>query len=64
MKVLNQSIQLSSTTTDERLVKSGALMFFRALRVVADYVSEIPEAATQAATDIAEAWELSRPNVR
>jgi hypothetical protein len=64
MKVLNQSIQLSNVASDERIVKSGALMFFRALRVVADYVSELPEAATQAATDIADAWEQSRPNVR
>ncbi len=64
MKVLNQSIQLSNVASDERIVKSGALMFFRALRTVADYVSEIPEAATQAASDIAEAWEQSRPNVR
>ncbi len=63
MKVLNQSIQLSNTTADERIVKTGALMFFRALRTVADYVSEIPEAATQAASDIAAAWEeSSRPN--
>jgi hypothetical protein len=61
MKVLNQSIQLSSTTDDERIVKSGALMFFRALRIVGDYVSELPAAATQAATDVADAWEQSRP---
>jgi len=65
MKVLNQSYQLSNTTTDDRLVKSGALMFFRALRTVADYASQLPAAATQAASDIAEAWEQSsRPNVR
>jgi hypothetical protein len=61
MKVLNQSIRLSSTTNDERIVKSGALMFFRALRIVGDYVSELPAAATQAATDVADAWEQSRP---
>ena len=56
MKTLSQSIQLSNTNTDERIVKSGALMFFRALRVVGDYVSAIPAAATQAASDIADAW--------
>jgi hypothetical protein len=70
MKVLNQSIQLSNTTADERIVKTGALMLFRALRTVADYASQIPEVATQAASDIATAWEesakeeSSRPNVR
>jgi hypothetical protein len=69
MKTLSQSIPLS-TTTDERIVKTGALMFFRALRTVADYASQIPEAATQAASDIADAWresskeESSGPNVR
>jgi hypothetical protein len=62
MKVLSQSIQLSNTTADERIVKTGALMFFRALRTVADYASQVPAAATQAANDIAEAWEQSRPN--
>jgi hypothetical protein len=54
---------LSNTTADERIVKTGALMFFRALRVLGDYVSEIPAAATQAAIDVADAWEQSsRPN--
>ena len=65
MKTLSQSIQLSNTSTDDRLVKAGALMFFRALRTVADYASQVPAAATQAASDIAAAWqESSRPNVR
>ena len=66
MKTLSQSIQLSNSTTDDRLVKSGALMFFRALRTVADYASQVPAAATQAASDIADAWQESsrRPNVR
>ena len=63
MKTLSQSVQLSNTTADERIVKTGALMLFRALRTVADYASQIPEAATQAASDIATAWEeSSRPN--
>jgi hypothetical protein len=61
MKVLNQSIQLSHTTTDERIVKSGALMIFRGLRVLGDYIAELPAVTTQAASDIAEAWEQSRP---
>ena len=63
MKVLNQPIQLSNTTADERIVKTGALMFFRALRTVTDYASQLPAAATQAASDVADAWrESSRPN--
>jgi hypothetical protein len=63
MKVLNQSIQLSNTTADERIVKTGALMLFRAVRTVADYASQLPAAATQAASDVADAWrESSRPN--
>ena len=65
MKTLSQSIPLSNTSTDERIVKTGALMFFRALRTVADYASQIPEVATQAANDVSQAWEESRrPNVR
>lgn len=64
MKVLNQSIQLSNTTTDERIVKTGALMLFRAVRTLADYASQLPAVATQAASDVADAWrESSRPNV-
>ena len=63
MKTLSQSIPLSNITTDERIVKTGALMLFRVLRTVADYASQIPEVATQAASDIATAWEeSSRPN--
>ena len=63
MKTLSQSVQLSNTTADERIVKTGALMLFRALRTVADYASQVPAAATQAASDIATAWEeSSRPN--
>lgn len=62
MKTLSQSIQLS-TTTDERIVKTSALMLFRAVRTVADYASQLPAVATQAASDVADAWEESRrPN--
>jgi hypothetical protein len=56
MKTEVRSIPLSSTASSDRLVKSGALMFFRALRTVADYASQLPEVATQAASDITEAW--------
>jgi hypothetical protein len=61
MKTLSQSIQLSNTSADERIVKTGALMFFRAIRIIGDYVSEIPAAATQAAIDVADAWGESAP---
>ncbi len=63
MKTLSQSIQLSNVASDDSIVKSGALMFFRAMRSVADYASQLPAAATQAAIDVADAWEeSSRPN--
>ncbi len=63
MKTLSQPIQLPNTTTDDRIVKTGALIFFRAVRTVADYASQLPAVATQAASDIATAWEeSSRPN--
>lgn len=63
MKTLSQSIQLSNTTTDERIVKTGALMLFRAVRTIADYASQLPAVASQAASDVADAWrESSRPN--
>lgn len=63
MKTLSQSIQLSNTTADDRIVKTGALMFFRAVRTVADYASQLPAVATQAASDVRQAWEESRrPN--
>ncbi len=64
MKSHNQAIQLANTNTDDStVVKSCALFAFRALRTIGDYIAEIPDAATQAATDIAEAWEeSSRPN--
>jgi hypothetical protein len=66
-----QPVVLSSnTTTDERIVKTGALMLFRAVRTVADYASQLPAVATQAASDVADAWRESskkdtpRPNVQ
>ena len=63
MKTLSQSIQLSNTIADDRIVKTGALMFFRAVRTVADYASQLPAVATQAASDVRQAWEESRrPN--
>jgi hypothetical protein len=52
------------TVVEDSLVKTCALFTFRALRTVADYASQLPAVATQAASDIADAWEeSSRPNV-
>jgi hypothetical protein len=65
MKVQVQSINLTPATTDDdsRFVKAGALLFFRGVRALAGYIAEVPAVATQAAADIADAWEeSSRPN--
>ncbi len=63
MQTKSQVIPLSSPDASDSVVKSGALMFFRALRTVGDYVAQIPDAASQAASDISDAWEeSSRPN--
>jgi|WetSurMetagenome_2_1015567.scaffolds.fasta_scaffold536652_1 hypothetical protein len=64
MKTQSQAVRLSNANTDDStLVKSCALFFFRALRTVGDAIAEIPDVATKAASDIAEAWEeSSRPN--
>ncbi len=58
-------VQLSKSSSSESTVKSGALALFRGLRWVGDCLAEIPDVATQAAADIAEAWEeSSRPNAK
>jgi hypothetical protein len=63
MKTVSQSVQLSNTNSDQRIVKTGALLLFRAVRTVAGYASQLPAAATRAASDVADAWrESSRPN--
>lgn len=63
MKTASNAVQLSNPNADTRIVKTSALLLFRAVRTVADYVSQVPDAAMQAAEDIAEAWEeSSRPN--
>lgn len=65
MKTEVCSIPLSNSSTSDGIVKSSALLLFRGLRTLADYAAQIPDVATQAASDIAEAWEeSSRPNVR
>ena len=64
MKVHNQVVPLSNSQSSDRIVKSGALMLFRAMRSVADYASQLPDVATQVSRDVADAWrESSRPNV-
>lgn len=56
-------IPLSNHNEEVKVVKTCALFTFRALRTVADYVSQLPAVATQAATDVRDAWEeSSRPN--
>jgi hypothetical protein len=63
MKTHQQVVQLSTASEDSTVVKTCALFTFRALRTLGEYIAEIPAVATQAATDIAEAWEeSSRPN--
>ena len=48
---------------EERLVKRGALAFFRAVRVVVTQSREVPGIVQRAADDIRAAWqESARPN--
>ncbi len=54
-------MQSKPVSTSNSLVKESALLFFTAVRVVANYVSELPEAAVQAANDVREAWEETAP---
>ena len=62
MKTHNQPIPLTRTTTESesRVVKTIALFTFRGLQAVIDAAKEVPGIVTQAATDVAEAWEESR----
>ncbi len=60
MKIHQQTVRLSNTTSeDSTVIKTCALFTFRALRTLGGYIAEIPAVATQAATDIADAWEES-----
>ena len=66
MKTIVQAVRLTSPTKtgDSQIVKTCALCTFRALRTLADYASQLPEVASQAASDIARAWEeSSRPKL-
>lgn len=59
MKTHHQVVQLSQPSEDSTVVKTCALFTFRALRTLGGYIAEIPAVATQAASDIAEAWQES-----
>ena len=64
MQTKSQVVSLSKDESSGRLVKSSALLFFKAVRYLAAAASEVPEVLSQAATDVQEAWrESSRPNV-
>ncbi len=61
MKAQTRPIPLApaSTSPSARPVKSGALLLFRGLRTLADYASQLPGVANQAAADVMEAWHES-----
>jgi len=64
MKIVTQAIPLPPTTTDDRLVKRGALLAFRALRAVTEQTRKAPGFIAQTTADIADAWrESASPNV-
>ena len=64
MQVHTQAIKLSSQSSGDRLVKRGALMAFRVLRVVTDQAKKAPGLLAQASADVRDAWqESARPNV-
>jgi hypothetical protein len=61
MKV--QSIALPVAQPSERIVKKGALLFFRAVRLATEQAKRAPGIIAQATSDIRDAWEeSSRPN--
>ena len=60
MSIKSQPVDLITTTgSDERLVKRCALGFFRLVREVASHAQEVPNAVMQAAADVRTAWEES-----
>ena len=63
MSIKSQPVVLShAVDADERVVKRCAVGFFRFVREVASYASEVPGIVQQAASDVVEAWEeSSRP---
>ena len=60
MKISLHPIQLNApSTASGSLVKRGALVAFRAVRVLTRRASEVPGALSQAASDIHAAWQES-----
>ncbi len=64
MSIKSQPVDLITTTgSDERLVKRCALGLFRLVRELASHAQEVPGVVMQAADDVRTAWEeSSRPN--
>ncbi|MBX3649076.1 MAG: hypothetical protein KF853_13490 [Rhodocyclaceae bacterium] len=63
MKIHTQAVQLSHPQPAEGLVKRGALVVFRALRLATDQAKQVPGVLAQASADVREAWrESARPN--
>lgn len=64
MSIKSQPVDLITTTgSDERLVKRGALGLFRLVRELASHAQEVPGVISQAVDDVRTAWEeSSRPN--
>jgi hypothetical protein len=64
VSIKSQPVQLITTSgSEERLVKRCALGFFRLVREVASHAQEVPGVVIQAASDVRTAWEeSSRPN--
>lgn len=65
MKIQTQAVPLSQPDVDaaETLVKRGALVAFRALRLAAEQARQVPVVLAQASADVRDAWrESARPN--
>lgn len=59
-----RAVQLSNSSSGERLVKRGALVAFRVLRGLTEQAKKAPGILAQASADVRDAWqESARPNV-
>jgi hypothetical protein len=64
MKVHTNAVRLSNPSSGERLVKRGALIAFRAMRVLTEQAKKTPGILAQASADVRDAWQESyHPNV-
>lgn len=59
MKVRTPPIPLSEATPADRLIKRSARHAFKAVRLIAGRIGEVPGILSQAATDVREAWQES-----